>query len=1094
MGSGADGNDHQAQRPFGEKIPWLAVVHAVFAFFAVLLILFFVVNYYDVGRSVRERFSSSAAETADQIAGTAAAWNRQFTALTFLRNAIFEHGPGETKPGAARALIPDAWTRTMFRRFQLDHPKLFAINIQDTTGDIILWSSHKQNPHVIAKGITFAPLPRNPDKLLGQPIFAPRIGGWILPMRLRIRTDRGHILGFIGSPYLLSRLQTIEIPPDFQARLADKDGRTGSVWRHRHWMPPDAPLPKADGTVTRDVPGFPWVVQAQWTKSAFTAAFWDEERFRALMLGIILLFLLGTDRVVTVLLTRAARLYRYQAAALHIQQDLPSLEDENAIFQRVTDLVVRETAACGAYVVVPDQHQSWLRPVAISANDEALRAVIATMTPSADPRQWPEGAMAAGRAFRQGRPIGPVDPRDNAATRAIRQAHPALKPVDAVMAYPIVIEEGRPPAAVLVIHEISARHFSEPVRRLLEQLVLSVGAWLVHRRQRRAIQEALTLSTSLFNTIGAMALVIDDKGEIERMNEAAERYMGCRFDDVRGIPQVWERFIPKDEHPLAGALFGNLRDPAICHDIETHWLSRSGDRRLFRWINTVLDDADGNPARLIALGVDVTEQRALEDTVRESAVKLKRISDFNALLGHVNQVIAAASDEKVLLQSICDLAIRYAHLALAVVARPGPDGRFTFAAAAGIVAYLEGIEISIDPTSPTGRGLTGQAWREGVALFHQDVSGEDMEPWRERLNRHGLCSHASLPILRHGAVWGVFCLYHSERNVFDRDLRALLEELAFDISRGLDLLEGRSLQHALLNNSVAGILLVKDGVIEQVNPRGAEILGYRRIEMEGRPLGAIHTGDEDWERVARAHAKLAGRPDIHVRSVRLRHRDGSIRIADFSGVRLDEREDLSVWTIEDVTERHRLTETLSRQALFDMLTGLPNRRALDMEFEKAIGRSRRAETILAVVMMDLDGFKPINDAHGHDIGDQVLREVARRLRGALRQTDFIARFGGDEFVLLIEGCASADEATEVMTKLDQVIAQPITVSPDLTVVVGASAGLCLYPDGESESADALLRKADQALYASKAGKAHRKTLRSQDDTPGAAAPTPAHRR
>jgi diguanylate cyclase (GGDEF)-like protein len=164
---------------------------------------------------------------------------------------------------------------------------------------------------------------------------------------------------------------------------------------------------------------------------------------------------------------------------------------------------------------------------------------------------------------------------------------------------------------------------------------------------------------------------------------------------------------------------------------------------------------------------------------------------------------------------------------------------------------------------------------------------------------------------------------------------------------------------------------------------------------------------------------------------------------------------------------------IHQMAFYDDLTGLPNRRLLESQLEQDMARSTRHGKLLAVCMLDLDGFKPINDGYGHDAGDEVLAALGQRLRAVLRKSDFVARLGGDEFVLLVEDITDLDDLTRVLDKAQKAITAPIPLSNGAAVRLQASIGVCLHPFGEEETGDQLLRCADQALYESKAHKADR---------------------
>ncbi|MEW8028231.1 MAG: EAL domain-containing protein [Candidatus Thiodiazotropha sp.] len=173
--------------------------------------------------------------------------------------------------------------------------------------------------------------------------------------------------------------------------------------------------------------------------------------------------------------------------------------------------------------------------------------------------------------------------------------------------------------------------------------------------------------------------------------------------------------------------------------------------------------------------------------------------------------------------------------------------------------------------------------------------------------------------------------------------------------------------------------------------------------------------------------------------------------------------------IHDITDRKRAEAELEHIAHYDPLTGLPNRRLKTDRLRQAIAYSKRNATSVGVCYLDLDGFKPINDRFGHDSGDKILIEIARRLQGVLREEDTVSRIGGDEFVLILTNLTSMDECILVLDRVLEVIAEPIRLD-DTALEVNASIGLTLYPEDDVD-ADILLRHADQAMYwAKEAGK------------------------
>ena len=180
-----------------------------------------------------------------------------------------------------------------------------------------------------------------------------------------------------------------------------------------------------------------------------------------------------------------------------------------------------------------------------------------------------------------------------------------------------------------------------------------------------------------------------------------------------------------------------------------------------------------------------------------------------------------------------------------------------------------------------------------------------------------------------------------------------------------------------------------------------------------------------------------------------------------------------VGRLHELHERvHKQAYELEHQALHDPLTGLPNRLLFSDRLAQALARARRRKEPIAMLFMDLDNFKVVNDSLGHEVGDVLLIAVARRLRDQLRPEDTIARLGGDEFAILLEGFASLSDATAVAVRIAQILRAPFPLLEGQEIVVTASVGISLStleaPPGEDAHENMLLRDADTAMYQAKA--------------------------
>ncbi len=295
---------------------------------------------------------------------------------------------------------------------------------------------------------------------------------------------------------------------------------------------------------------------------------------------------------------------------------------------------------------------------------------------------------------------------------------------------------------------------------------------------------------------------------------------------------------------------------------------------------------------------------------------------------------------------------------------------------------------------------------------------------------------------------------------------------------GQELAQSLSFQKTLFDSNAAALFTVNSQrVITQLNPALCDMFGYTRDELLGQSAAILHESPEGFvEYAVRFKQALEGRTFARF-EYRFRRKDGSLLWAEVLGAPIDlaNGEHGVLWSAIDHTTLHEAREQISHQAMHDDLTGLPNRRALEQYLPKAIARARRMGKMLAVGMFDLDDFKPVNDTWGHDAGDRLLQELARRLQGQLREPDMLARLGGDEFVVVIEDLDELQiikQVTQAARRFHQAVEVPFEVAPGKQALVGMSMGLALFPL-DSEESDNLLRLADAAMYQAKLHKLDR---------------------
>ncbi len=272
---------------------------------------------------------------------------------------------------------------------------------------------------------------------------------------------------------------------------------------------------------------------------------------------------------------------------------------------------------------------------------------------------------------------------------------------------------------------------------------------------------------------------------------------------------------------------------------------------------------------------------------------------------------------------------------------------------------------------------------------------------------------------------------------------------------------------ALVQN-LADIITIhrEDGTTIFESPSAARILGYGPNGLINRiPFDAIHPRDRPAVQ-AGFRALVAGLSVTDPIEFRFRHAEGRWIHLEGVGTNLLHEAGIGgiVLTSRDITQRKLAEQRIRHVAHHDSLTGLPNRSLLRDRLTQALSRARARDELVAVLFANLDRFKAINDSLGHRGGDELLRQVAERLRGCVRDTDTVARFGGDEFVAVLAGAANLPVAVAVQ-KILQVCAEPYDVDGQ-PVVVGTSIGVAMHPE-DGRDPDTLLRNADAAMSAAK---------------------------
>lgn len=271
------------------------------------------------------------------------------------------------------------------------------------------------------------------------------------------------------------------------------------------------------------------------------------------------------------------------------------------------------------------------------------------------------------------------------------------------------------------------------------------------------------------------------------------------------------------------------------------------------------------------------------------------------------------------------------------------------------------------------------------------------------------------------------------------------------------------------NQPFIGMITVRcDKSTINVNQHFCDMMGYSKEEMLQLTFDDITHPDDIGVNIYHEQA-VCGEIDTYRMEKRYVRKDGHIVYVDVAvnSVR-DEfgRPEYFVGMVQDITERKATEEYIHQLAFYDSLTQLPNRRLLHERLKHSMEVTRRAGNQMAVMMLDLDKFKPVNDSLGHAAGDELLRQVATRLKACLRESDTVARLGGDEFVVVLENIHSTNDVVHLADNIIRTLNAPFKLTLNDDVNIGVSIGITFYPQ-QGDDCDVLIDKADVALYQAK---------------------------
>lgn len=592
---------------------------------------------------------------------------------------------------------------------------------------------------------------------------------------------------------------------------------------------------------------------------------------------------------------------------------------------------------------------------------------------------------------------------------------------------------------------------------------------------RLQTENQLTIVRTALEAAANAIIITDSQAVIQWANPAFAALTGFGLDDAIGKPPT---------ELIRSGLQSEAFYQAVAESIKTQRAWR-GEIQNKHKNGTVYNEAltitpirneAGYPGHFIAVIENITERKLAE-------AGLMHITRVYTMLSNINQAIVHLRDLEALLQEVCAISIADGGFSMAWIGFPDSGQNMLRPIAyAGIdQETLEQLNSHLQSAADQATYPANAAFLQGCNIGCNNIQ---LDPrslvWRHKALALGYQSMLALPIKINGRVRGVYSLYSAQCDVFTNQEIKLLDDLTGDIAFAIEVAEAAAerriaeerWRHAAIvfDNTREGVMVTDaDLRIKMVNRAFTDITGYSEAEIVNQSPVSLSSGmhDKAFYQAIWTSLNATGHWQGEIWNQR---KNGELfpELLSISTVK-DEAEKITgyVGVFADISSLKDSEAKMEFLAHHDPLTKLPNRLLFFSRLEHSISRAQRENRQLALLMLDLDRFKDINDSFGHLTGDELLQQAALRLIRHLRGADTIARLGGDEFTVLLEDINHPEDAERVADSLIAGLSEPWQLSNGVEVRISVSVGISLFPD-HGNTAGELLQQADAALYQAKA--------------------------
>ena len=508
------------------------------------------------------------------------------------------------------------------------------------------------------------------------------------------------------------------------------------------------------------------------------------------------------------------------------------------------------------------------------------------------------------------------------------------------------------------------------------------------------------------------------------------------------------------------------------HELEYRMISACGKIIWLRdVVNLVINN--GKVTELVGFMIDITQSKIDQE-------QIQYLTDLYATLSQINHAIVHITNETELFNELCHITVKFGSLSMAWVGvkRESDQQIIPIASAGEHLEYLNDCNISVDAELTEGRGPTGTAYREKKVVtanhFLTDIS---TSPWHQKGKLSHWQSSCAIPILRNKKAFAILNVYSKITDYFSDEVLQLLTELGTDLTFALDSIDrekarqkaekGLELSAKVFAQSQEAIMISdSNNQIISVNSAFTKITGYLAEEVKGKNPNILSSGHYNRD-FYRAMWKEISTVNYWQGEIWDRRKNGEVfpKWMTISAVKDKQDKVINYITIFSDISQHKETEArIEHLAHYDPLTDLPNRILLKVHIDHELVVAERNKTQFALLFLDLDHFKNINDTLGHSIGDKVLIEIAQRLKSVVREEDTISRLGGDEFNILLPG-TDFKGAALVAEKIVKIVFETIHIEKN-QLHISSSIGISLFPEN-GQNYETLYKNADTALYQAK---------------------------